>query len=73
VTGSVQELRALKASNCSVDAWMRFGRMPQLANGALSDYRFATTPRGNFTTLRIAPAPCPQGVPAWDYPRADLF
>jgi inner membrane protein len=73
VTGSVQELRALKASNCSVDAWMRFGRMPQLANGALSDYRFATTPRGNFTTLRIAPAPCPQGVPAWGYPRADLF
>jgi len=73
VTGSVQELRALKASNCSVDAWLRFGRMPELANGALSDYRFATTPRGNFTTLRIAPAPCPQGVPAWGYPRADLF
>ncbi len=73
VTGSVQELRALKASNCSVDAWLRFGRMPQLANGALSDYRFAATPRGNFTTLRVAPAPCPQGVPAWGYPRADLF
>ena len=74
---SLPQLRALKASNCAVDAWLRFGRMPELANGALSDYRFATTPRGNFTTLRIAPAnapaPCPQGVPAWGYPRADLF
>ncbi|NVM75066.1 inner membrane protein [Duganella sp. SG902] len=74
VSGSVQELRALKASDCQVDAWLRFGRMPILANGELSDYRFATTPRGNFTTLRIGPAAsCPQGIPAWGYPRADLF
>jgi inner membrane protein len=74
VTGSVQELRALKASNCQADAWLRFGRMPLLADGMLSDYRFATTPRGNFTTLHISPtAPCPAGVPAWGYPRADLL
>jgi inner membrane protein len=74
VTASVQELRALKASNCQVDAWLRFGRMPLLADGALSDYRFASTPRGNFTTLHIDPsAPCPAGVPAWGYPRADLL
>jgi inner membrane protein len=74
VSGSVQELRALKASNCHVDAWLRFGRMPILADGVLSDYRFATTPRGNFTSLPVTEqAPCPQGVPAWGYPRADLF
>ena len=74
VSGSVQELRALKAANCQADAWLRFGRMPILANGVLSDYRFATTPRGNFTALPVAnEAPCPQGVPAWGYPRADLF
>ncbi|MRW85251.1 metal-dependent hydrolase [Pseudoduganella sp. FT26W] len=74
VTGSVQELRALKAGNCQVDAWLRFGRMPLLADGMLSDYRFAGTPRGNFTTLHISPtAPCPAGVPAWGYPRADLL
>lgn len=74
VSGSVQELRALKANNCHVDAWLRFGRMPILADGVLSDYRFATTPRGNFTSLPVAEQfPCPQGVPAWGYPRADLF
>lgn len=72
-TGSLPELRALKASDCHVDAWLRFGRMPLLQDGALSDYRFATTPRGNFTTLRIAPSPCPADIPAWGYPRADLF
>lgn len=74
VSGSVQELRTLRASNCHVDAWLRFGRMPILLDGVLSDYRFATTPRGNFTSLRVnEQAPCPQGVPAWGYPRADLF
>jgi len=74
VSGSVQELRALKAHNCHVDAWLRFGRMPIVLDGVLSDYRFATTPRGNFTSLPVAEqAPCPQGVPAWGYPRADLF
>jgi inner membrane protein len=74
VSGNVQELRALKANNCHVDAWLRFGRMPILADGVLSDYRFATTPRGNFTSLRVKEqAPCPQGVPAWGYPRVDLF
>jgi inner membrane protein len=73
LTVSLQALRALKASDCQVDAWLRFGRMPLLQDGALSDYRFATTPRGNFTTLQIAPAPCPANIPAWGYPRADLF
>lgn len=70
---SLSQLRALKASNCEADAWLRFGRMPELAKDALSDYRFASTPRGNFSTLHLAPAPCPAGVPAWGYPRADLF
>lgn len=74
VTGSLPELRALKVGNCQADAWLRFGRMPILANGVLSDYRFATTPRGNFTSLHVnEQGPCPQGVPAWSYPRADLF
>lgn len=73
LTGSLQALRALKASDCHVDAWLRFGRMPLLKDGELSDYRFSATPRGNFTTLRIAPSPCPADVPSWSYPRADLF
>jgi inner membrane protein len=73
VSGSLQELRALKANNCHVDAGCAW-RMPIVADGVLSDYRFATTPRGNFTSLPAdEKAPCPQGVPAWSYPRADLF
>jgi inner membrane protein len=67
-------LRALKDTRCDVDAWLRFARMPKLDAGELSDYRFAATPRGNFTTLRIAQAAkCADGVPAWGYPRADLL
>ncbi|MRW92646.1 metal-dependent hydrolase [Duganella sp. FT80W] len=74
VTGSLKELQALQASNCVANAWLRFGRIPLLADGTLSDYRFATTPRGNFTTLPIAPpTACPRDIPAWAYPRSDML
>ena len=75
VSDSLHELRTLKESNCEVDAWLRFARAPALADGRLGDYRFAATPRGNFTTLDLADAQkagCPK-VPAWGYPRADLL
>ncbi|HEX8404814.1 MAG TPA: metal-dependent hydrolase [Duganella sp.] len=74
--GGLAQLRALQHDNCHVDAWLRFGRAPLLdmVKGELSDYRFALTPRGNFTTLHIAPAAaCPQSVPGWGYPRQDLL
>jgi len=75
---SLAQLRTLSAENCQANAWLRFGRAPELDTGAgtLSDYRFAMTPRGNFTTLQIAAAaaqPCPASVPGWGYPRADLL
>lgn len=78
VEDSLAQLRTLSAGNCQVNAWLRFGRAPELDTGAgtLSDYRFAMTPRGNFTTLRVdeaAAQPCPAGVPGWGYPRADLL
>jgi inner membrane protein len=77
---SLQALRALEIENCEVDAWLRFGRAPALVQQdggeQLSDYRFAATPRGNFTTLRVArgdkPA-CAPDMPDWGYPRADLL
>jgi len=77
---SLQALRALDIGNCEVDAWLRFARAPALVardgGEQLSDYRFAATPRGNFTTLRVArgekPA-CQPNVPDWGYPRADLL
>lgn len=83
---SLQALRTLKQDNCQADAWLRFGRAPalSLAAATLSDYRFAGTPGGNFTTLPLAQvqapaaalstaAACPQGVPGWGYPRADML
>ena len=78
VQDSLAQLRTLSVDNCQVNAWLRFGRAPELNAGAgtLSDYRFAMTPRGNFTTLQVAAAaaqPCPASVPGWGYPRADLL
>ena len=74
--GSLAQLRTLRHDNCQVDAWLRFGRAPwfDATKGDLSDYRFALTPRGNFTTLHIVPAAaCPASVPGWGYPRQDLL
>jgi inner membrane protein len=50
--------------------------MPALVDGTASDMRFATTPRGNFTTLDLAATAgraCPADVPAWTPPRAGLL
>lgn len=74
--GSAARLRALRASDCRIDAWLRFARMPSLADGHATDVRYA--PRGghNFSTLPYAAqagAPCPAPVPGWGYPRADLL
>ncbi|MBA5639003.1 metal-dependent hydrolase [Duganella sp. LX20W] len=78
VTASLQALRQLQRDDCHVNAWLRFARAPALsmATGEASDYRFATTPRGNFTTLHFGAMrgdACPQGVPGWADPRADLL
>lgn len=75
---SLAALRALKKDNCFADAWLRFGRVPalDLGGGSLSDYRFAVTPAGNFTTLPLEMAKhaaCPKGVPRWEYPRAGVL
>ncbi|MFA9218537.1 MAG: metal-dependent hydrolase [Sphingomonadaceae bacterium] len=75
VSASLAQLRALQQSNCSVDAWLRFARAPALVGQQLGDYRFAATPRGNFTTLDVAEAQSAGCAPppAWGYPRADLL
>jgi inner membrane protein len=77
-TASLQALRRLQREDCHVNAWLRFARAPALsmATGEASDYRFAATPRGNFTTLHFGAmrdSACPQGVPGWEDPRADLL
>lgn len=76
VQGSLAALRQLRDTNCWFDGWMRFARAPVLEHGAATDLRFATTPRGNFSTMAVAQADgraCPGGVPKWDYPRQDLL
>jgi inner membrane protein len=74
--GQLAGLRALRASNCHVDAWLRFARAPSFAGGAATDVRFGAPGSPNFSTLpyaALAAAPCPVHVPKWGYPRADLL
>lgn len=78
VLAPLAALQMLQQKDCVADAWLRFARLPALvlATGSLSDYRFAATPKGNFTVLETAGQPvgkCPAGVPQWDYPRQDLL
>jgi inner membrane protein len=73
---SLERLRRLAADDCHVHDWLRFARMPVLDADSVSDARFASTPRGNFTTLPLvepARRGCLSGVPQWRMPRADLL
>lgn len=74
--GDLHALRRLRNENCHFDAWMRFARIPSVNTEQATDIRFATTPRGNFSTLRFADfasRSCLSNVPAWAYPRHDLL
>jgi inner membrane protein len=74
--GSVAALRALQARNCRFDAWLRFARAPSLAGGRVTDLRFGMPGAPNFSTLPLdepASGSCPDRVPHWGYPRADLL
>ncbi|VXB93857.1 metal-dependent hydrolase [Massilia sp. 9I] len=75
-TRSLAALRELQRSNCSVDAWLRFARVPSLSDGVATDLRFGAPGQPNFSTLPYAAralAPCPAPLAAWGYPRADLL
>jgi inner membrane protein len=72
----VAALRALAAGNCQVNAWMRFARAPSLADGVATDLRWGEPGSRNFSTLSYrhpAGKACPEPVPGWGYPRADLL
>lgn len=76
--GSKTRLQALRASDCRVDAWLRFARTPSLAGGYATDVRYGPHGSHNFSTLPYAAQaragmPCPSPVPQWGYPRADLL
>ena len=75
-TGSLAALRALQSSNCYVDAWLRFARMPKIGDGKLTDVRFNPDLQDNFTTVQLqqfSGRPCPNYVPGWERPRADML
>nr|WP_314625678.1 metal-dependent hydrolase [uncultured Noviherbaspirillum sp.] len=73
---SLERLRRLAAEDCYFRDWLRFARIPALELDTASDARFASSPRGNFTTLPLvepAGRACLAGVPQWAMPRADLL
>jgi inner membrane protein len=74
--GDLHQLRRLRNENCHFDAWMRFARIPSVNAEQATDIRFASSPRGNFSTIRFADfasRSCLSNVPAWAYPRHDLL
>ena len=76
-TQSLIELRGRYRDDCWVRAWLQFGRAPQISDGAISDLRYGSSPRGNFTTMILKTpsdvARCPANLTAWRAPRADLL
>ena len=67
-------LRALARDDCSVSAWLQFGRAPVLSDDAIGDFRFGGTSRGGFTYMQLRPgAACPRHLTHWDKPREDLL
>lgn len=73
---SLAFLRSMYRSNCHIKAWLRFVRAPALGWEAAWDMRYGAAPEGNFTAIGFngtSDAPCPEGVPEWSFPRADLL
>ena len=73
---SLADLKHLQESNCHIDAWLRFARMPFIDAGSATDLRYGNLGAANFSTLDYAAragAPCPAWLPHWGQPRADLL
>ncbi len=73
---SLADLQHLQQTNCHVDAWLRFARMPLVDPASATDLRFGNLGAANFSTIDYAAragTPCPVWLPRWDQPRADLL
>ncbi|WP_371766403.1 metal-dependent hydrolase [Massilia sp.] len=73
---SLARLHDLQQNNCHFNAWMRFARAPAIDGTTATDARWSPLGSANFSTMDYADhaaAPCPQPVPDWGYPRADLL
>jgi inner membrane protein len=71
----IPALRQLARENCSVRAWLQFGRAPALGEGVISDLRFGNSVRGNFTVMPIDDGQtlCPPHLTNWTPPRSDVL
>lgn len=74
--GELEKLRALARNNCHFNAWLRFARAPRLDDSRVSDLRFFSSLRGNFTTMDLEDfkdRECAPHIPQWGFPRQDLL
>jgi inner membrane protein len=73
---SLADLKHLQQTNCHIDAWLRFARMPSIDAGTATDLRYGNLGGANFSTIDYAAragTPCPAWLPNWGQPRADLL
>ncbi len=77
---SIPELRRLHRERCDVAAFLRFARVPYVTTSAegliVGDLRFDRAKGADdFADLVLEPvaAPCPERVPEWAPPRADVL
>jgi inner membrane protein len=73
---SLAQLQHLQQTNCHIDAWLRFARMPLIDAKSATDLRFGNLGGANFSTIDYAAragTPCPAWLPQWGQPRADLL
>jgi inner membrane protein len=84
VRQSIARLRELARTDCSVWAWLQFGRAPEVAeraiggaDGAIGDLRYGGARRENFSRMPLRNdserAQCPPNLTHWGMPRADLL
>lgn len=70
-------LRDRVRRDCSVRAWMQFGRAPELGTRTIGDFRYGGATHDNFSTLRLEADErtwaCPPNLTRWAMPRADLL
>jgi inner membrane protein len=76
IVQSLAGLRERRRRDCRVDAWLRFGRAPVIADGSIYDLRFDNGLASNFSSMSLGDGnvdlSCPPFVPPWGRPRSDL-
>ncbi|HEX4334284.1 MAG TPA: metal-dependent hydrolase [Polyangiaceae bacterium] len=74
-SGKLAELRALRASNCGVAAFLRWSRAPFWLSGepVIGDLRFDRSRAMEFAEMTTNSAACPPNLPPWTAPRTDVL